>query len=131
GAGAGAGAGSARGRPPGGGRGARRPGRGRQRRLAGGAAVKRFLAALVLLCLAPVPAAAIPGTVSVLRDAGPPENRIDLVIVAEGYRDVDLPQFRQDADTLAAAIFEAAPWSDYVDLFNVKRLEIASNERGA
>lgn len=82
-----------------------------------------------LLALSPALAAA--QTVEVLRDNGPPQNRIDVVVLGDGYRAADQGLLTQHANELVTALFSATPWSEYQALFNVKLVHVVSAENGA
>jgi hypothetical protein len=74
-----------------------------------------------------------------LRSSGPSSNRIDLVIVGDGYTLEELTTTYDDhADRLATQIFErrggsmdlTQPFRQYADYFNVHRIHLASSESG-
>jgi len=85
----------------------------------------------LLALLLPVQAFAIEGTVRVLREAGPPENRVDLLVVGEGYTAQEQMQLAEDAERLIDGLFTYEPWKSLAPLFNVRVLEVVSNESGA
>lgn len=62
---------------------------------------------------------------------GDSENRVDLVVVAEGYTRADLQKFEQDVQTIVDGYFSADVYREYEPLFNVWRVEVASNQSGA
>ncbi len=62
---------------------------------------------------------------------GPSANRIDLVILGDGYRDVDQAQMTTDATALVTALFGGTPYREYAGLFNVKLVHVVSVETGA
>jgi hypothetical protein len=80
-------------------------------------------------------AAAIPAraqhTVVELQQSGPSENRIDLVLVGDGYTAEE--DAVQEADLTAAVdhLFANAPYADYEDFFNVTLLKTVSAVSGA
>lgn len=90
--------------------------------------VCRLAAALVSLFIAgPVGA----WEVEVLQQAGEPGNRIDLVVLGDGYRDVDQQQLSDDVAAFLADFWQAAPFGQYRYYFNVSLVHVVSNERGA
>lgn len=56
---------------------------------------------------------------------------VSLVVLSEGYRESELPQFRLDAKQGIDALFNTEPFKTYKNYFNVWFLEVASNESGA
>lgn len=88
-----------------------------------------FLCALALLLPFPFRAHAL--QVESLVQNGPPSNRIDLVILGDGYRTEDQELLRTDAEALVASLFSLQPFKDARSLFNVKLVHVISNENGA
>ncbi len=88
--------------------------------------------AAALLCgsLGSAPARAA-DTLETVELTGDPDNRIDLVIVAEGYTTAEADVFRQHVDSLVAGFFAYDPWSNYRGGFNLYRVVTESNESGA
>ena len=62
---------------------------------------------------------------------GLPSQRWNVVIVAEGYRDVELPQFATDALACAQALLGIAPFNQLAGGINVYQLDISSLDSGA
>ena len=62
---------------------------------------------------------------------GDPANRIDIVIVSEGYTAAQMPQFASDVNTYIASMFAQDPYREYQAYFNIRRLEVASVASGA
>lgn len=60
-----------------------------------------------------------------------PAERLDLVIFADGYTELELGQFATDADRVVTALFETEPWSRYTSLVNIWRVDRASEQSGA
>ncbi|MBI3715351.1 MAG: hypothetical protein HY255_05105 [Betaproteobacteria bacterium] len=67
----------------------------------------------------------------VLINNGDPANRLDLLIVAEGYTAAQQSLFIQQATTLANAFLSISPYADFRHLINVSWLFVPSNESGA
>jgi len=89
--------------------------------------MSRRLAACALL-LAPV----LPGqTVRTIVDNGPTSNRYDIVILGDGYRDVEQARFDADCMTFAAALFQKEPYRTFSRYFNVHTVFRPSRESGA
>jgi hypothetical protein len=66
-----------------------------------------------------------------LHDAGPSENRLDIVIVGDGYTASEQDRWRADAAEFANALLDTPPFSDYPDYINVHRVDAISAESGA
>jgi len=72
----------------------------------------------------------VSAAVTTLIDSGPPANRIDLVFVGDGYTAGELPLYAQHAQRGVDELFDLPPFDRYVELFNVHRVDVASNESG-
>ena len=70
-------------------------------------------------------------TVTNLIDHGDPANRIDLVVVSEGYTASELDKFAADANTFASNFFASEVYGEYASYFNVRTVAVASNQSGA
>ncbi|MEM9292263.1 MAG: M64 family metallopeptidase [Acidobacteriota bacterium] len=62
---------------------------------------------------------------------GNSNNRVDILIVAEGYRHIDDHWFRTDSDAMVAGFMGDRPFTDYSTHFNVWRLFVPSIAMGA
>lgn len=60
----------------------------------------------------------------------PSEKAIDLVIVAEGYTQEEMPKFQKDAKRLVDYLFSIPPFDEYDKNFNVYAVESFSQESG-
>lgn len=79
-----------------------------------------------------VSARALAGTATgSLISTGSPANRLDLLIVAEGYTAAQQSQFVQQATDLANAFLSISPYADFRQLINVSWLFVPSNQSGA
>jgi hypothetical protein len=87
----------------------------------------RLAIAAALLLVAQL-AAAEP--VTVIRNNGPTANRVNLVILGDGYAANDLGRYASDVDAFLAGMFHDAPYSDYARYFNVLRVDVTSPESG-
>ena len=63
-------------------------------------------------------------------DNGPSSNRIDIVLVGDGYTATQLGTYATHASSAASAFFNQAPLSIYKPLFNVHRVDVVSNQSG-
>jgi hypothetical protein len=64
-------------------------------------------------------------------DAGPAEQRWNVVIVSEGYRSDEMAQFATDAQQFADALMAAAPFDRLRPAINIYRVDVTSQESGA
>lgn len=95
---------------------------------------RAVVAALVLVAMA-VPAAAgaqEPGTATVtpIQVTGPPEQRLNLVVLGDGYTAADLPKFREQVDKHLNIQWSFEPFRSYRNYFNVYRIDVVSGVRG-
>jgi len=58
------------------------------------------------------------------------DNRVDLVIVGDGYTAGEMGQFQFDAQVIEANFFAYEPFIRYQPYFRVTRVEVVSNESG-
>lgn len=68
--------------------------------------------------------------VRTISEQGPPKNRINLPILAEGYTLAEKDRFFADAERITIDLFGHAAFSSYLQLFNVYAIFVASNESG-
>ncbi|MEZ5965081.1 MAG: M64 family metallopeptidase [Planctomycetota bacterium] len=85
------------------------------------------LACLFLATLGSLPAQ----TVRTIVNNGPTNNRYDVVILGDGYRDVEEGRFDADCLTFTAALFNKEPYATFGGYFNVHTVFRASRESGA
>ncbi len=69
--------------------------------------------------------------VEVLYDNGPADQRIDLVILGDGYTSSDQAKLSEDALSAVEGLFRETPYGEYRSLFNVKVIHLVSNQNGA
>ena len=70
------------------------------------------------------------GRVTTLLDSGPPSQKVDLLLISEGYTEAELPKFRADAKRLLDKLFATEPFRSRKSDFNVRAIEIAAAESG-
>lgn len=63
--------------------------------------------------------------------SGSPNNRINLVILGDGYQEGELLQFKVDATSFSDSLFSQTPYKEYKNYFNVFTISTPSNESGA
>ncbi|QRM88057.1 T9SS type A sorting domain-containing protein [Lacinutrix sp. WUR7] len=66
-----------------------------------------------------------------IKNSGDDNNRINLVILSEGYQTSELPQFEIDATNFMNDFFAEEPFASYENYFNVHILKVPSNESGS
>jgi len=76
---------------------------------------------------APPPAA---GQVWDLIANGPPDRKVDLLVISEGYAEAELPKFRADARRLVESLFAQEPFRSRRAEFNVRGLDLLSPQTG-
>ena len=63
--------------------------------------------------------------------SGDPANRVDLVVLGDGYTESELEKYASEADHLIGLFFDQEPFREYKNYFNVHRVDVVSNESGA
>ena len=58
------------------------------------------------------------------------ENRINVVIVGDGYTNSQLSQYATDAQTISDKFLEQEPLKSYKSYFNVHRVDVISDQSG-
>ena len=71
------------------------------------------------------------GTVRKIRDVGPDDNRMVLVLVGDGYTAAEEDKFWSDAEATVVAMLNASPYREYAGYINVYADFVVSNESGA
>ena len=69
--------------------------------------------------------------VTVIRDNGDSANRVDMVILGDGYTAGELDQYAADVETFVETLFAQEPFKEYQRYFNVHRIDVVSTESGA
>ncbi len=64
------------------------------------------------------------GTLRSLVDSGPASDKVDVLLVSEGYTARELPAFHADAARLVHALFEVEPFKSRKASFNVRTLDL-------
>jgi ketosteroid isomerase-like protein len=78
-------------------------------------------------------AAALAEPVTTIRDNGSPSNRVDIVILGDGYTAAELSngKYASDVEGMLARLFFEEPYPEYQLFFNIYRIDVTSNESGA
>jgi hypothetical protein len=71
--------------------------------------------------------------VSLIRNNGSSVNRVDLVILGDGYTASDIAsgKYAQDIETFVTSLFQQEPYREYQRFYNVRRIDVTSAESGA
>jgi hypothetical protein len=78
----------------------------------------------------PAPFATHLGTVWTVFENGPPSQKVDLLILSEGYTAAELPKFHADVKRLVDKLFEYEPYKSRRQDFNVRALDLPSGRSG-
>lgn len=65
-----------------------------------------------------------------IANRGIPDNRVDFVIVGDGYTATEQDQFHTDATAIANNFFRYEPFITYEPYFRISQIEVVSNESG-
>ncbi len=65
-----------------------------------------------------------------LTDNGPVHEKVDLLILGDGYRKEDMEKFRKDAKHFNDVMFSTSPFKERKNDFNVRMVEVASQDSG-
>ena len=62
---------------------------------------------------------------------GPSDNRVDIVVMGDGYTASQMDKYRADVQQVIQAFFAQDPYREYQSYFNVIRIDLVSNQSGA
>ncbi len=62
---------------------------------------------------------------------GNPHNRLNIIILGDGYRQDELSIFKDQAEKFKQKLLETSPYFEYSKFINIWRVDIASKESGA
>jgi hypothetical protein len=66
-----------------------------------------------------------------IRNNGDPANRVDIVILGDGYTAAELGKYEANVNALLNGLFVQEPFREYERYFNVHRVDVTSNQSGA
>ena len=93
---------------------------------------RRFYRRLGLFfCLALMPLGSRAQTLSTLFTNGPASNRVNIVLLSEGYTAGQLGQFLIDASMVASNLISVPPYSEYNGYFNAYAISVTSPKSGS
>jgi hypothetical protein len=61
---------------------------------------------------------------------GPASEKVDLLVIGEGYTEAELPKFHKDVQRLTAKLFDTEPFKSHKKSFNVRALDLTSAQSG-
>ncbi len=70
------------------------------------------------------------GKVWTILESGPPNEKVDLVILGDGYTESEMPKFHADARRLVDRLFATDPFKSRKGDFNVRAIDLPSAESG-
>ena len=70
------------------------------------------------------------GEVWPIFESGPPSEKVDILVIGEGYTAAEIPKFHADAERLVDALFEEEPFASRRSDFNVWGLDLPSPQSG-
>jgi len=70
------------------------------------------------------------GKVVTVFENGPPETKVDLLILGDGYTAEEMPRFREDVKRLVGVLFDTPPFRERRKNFNVRAIELPSEDSG-
>lgn len=73
----------------------------------------------------------IEGEVVTLLESGPPADRIDVVILGDGYTEAQRMAFDNDVQAVAERLVQTSPLAEHAAMFNIRALWTPSVESGA
>lgn len=90
----------------------------------------RFAIVQALLLIA-APAFAEP--VVTIRNNGSSANRVDMVILGDGYTAAEIAsgKYAADVETIVTSVFAQEPYNEYRNFYNVHRVDVTSAESGS
>jgi hypothetical protein len=65
-----------------------------------------------------------------IMENGKPHDKVDIVIVGDGYRKEDMEKFRKDAIHFNEVMFSTSPFKERKNEFNVRIIEVVSQDSG-
>ena len=63
-------------------------------------------------------------------DNGPPSQKVDLLVIGEGYTEAEMPKLRKDVERLVGKLFATEPFQSRRSDFNVRVLELPAAKSG-
>ncbi len=70
-------------------------------------------------------------TTTTILNNGSAENRVDIVVVGDGYTTTEMQKYAADVQKFIDGFFAESPYKEYKSYFNIHKIEVISNESGA
>jgi hypothetical protein len=70
-------------------------------------------------------------SVTIIRNNGRSSNRVDFVVLGDGYTAEEMTKYASDVETFVLSVFNQEPFKEYASYFNVLRVDVVSAESGA
>ncbi|HEY2323392.1 MAG TPA: IgA Peptidase M64 [Thermoanaerobaculia bacterium] len=70
------------------------------------------------------------GKVWTLFENGPPSEKVDLLVIGEGFTEAELPKFHNDAKRMIAKLFATEPFKSRQKDFNVRAIDLPAGQSG-
>jgi hypothetical protein len=61
---------------------------------------------------------------------GPPSQKVDLLVIGEGYTEAELPKFHRDVQRMVGKLFDTEPFKSRKSDFNVRALDLIEPQSG-
>jgi hypothetical protein len=61
---------------------------------------------------------------------GPASDKVDLLVIGEGYTDAELPKFHKDVQRMVGKLFDTEPFKSRKKDFNVRAIDLSSSKSG-
>ncbi len=61
---------------------------------------------------------------------GPPADKVDLLLIGDGYTAAEIDKWHKDAQRLASELFAVSPFKEHKAAFNVWAVDVAADESG-
>ncbi len=65
-----------------------------------------------------------------LLENGPPHEKVDFLLLGDGYTREELDKFRKDAEFWKDVILRTSPFKEYADRLNIRAIEVVSEDSG-
>ena len=85
---------------------------------------------VLLMLLAGSTQSVLSEPVTTIRDNGDPANRVDVVVLGDGYHAVEFQKYHEDVEKVINGFFKSEPFNEYKNFFNVHEIFVASNDTG-
>jgi hypothetical protein len=85
---------------------------------------------LLLLVLSCARAASAEPSETIVNN-GPPQNRVDIAVMGDGYTAAEMDKYHADVERFIRLMFEQEPYGEYRRYFNVHRIDVVSAQSGA